>query len=215
MRSAETRGLFYLAILLLSAPVLYAGSSGYTYQYQGNDFTAAVSPYTTSDYLTIDVTLSSALRSTSALTDYSDEVTGWSFNDGVYFTSESPGYTGEQPDFKFGTTDGVVTEWEVSFDTSSGPVSTAIWTNNVDPVNTYDCTTTPAGGILACIGAPSPVQHADNIDDPGTWTSPSSGPPFVSGESSCPEPSTVSMMLFTLILSVGVIRSRRRAVFKT
>jgi hypothetical protein len=70
--------MFGLSLAFLVAPWLEAAN---IYTYTGHDFTVVNGPYTTSDFESVSVTLSSPLAYNSGLTGYTP--TAFSFSDGV------------------------------------------------------------------------------------------------------------------------------------
>ena len=178
-----------LALAFLAAPGLEASS---IYTYTGNDFTVAFGPYTTSDFVTVSVTLSSPLPYNSALTQYTP--TAFAFSDGVdTLTSSTPDIDADG--FLFATTNGVITTWYEY-----------LWMNAGLPA------IVTCGGVISC--APETVDQGEtttafaNVEnDPGGWSGATLGSP-------APEPSPIIMTFTGFLLIVGVIRyqGKRRAM---
>ncbi len=106
------RKLALLAAVLLPLPLL----AETTYTYTGTPFTAVISPYTTSDYLSITLNMSAPLADN--LHGIYVTPDSWSITDGIY--SDSSADVDSLVEFGFVTDGGgAITEWYVQDDSFS------------------------------------------------------------------------------------------------
>jgi hypothetical protein len=149
------------------------------YQYTGNPFTTVASPYTTSDFISGTIELSSILPPN--LNQASIQVNAFSFSDGVQtLTSATLG----SPTDSLVSTDGsgaIVAFWEFVFG-GSNPEASSIQTLNAFPG--MQGPVTKDEGRLGNLAMGEPIGA--NTNSPGVWTL-------------VPEPST------TLLLASGVV----------
>ena len=151
------------------------------YQYTGNLFTFATGPYTTSDFVTVTITLADALEP-----NFSGFVAlpGFTFSDGVQTISVRNAFHGVATAFFVTDATGNITEWA----TGAGSLTGFIATDN-DPFGVIDI-----GRILG-----PPGEIGANEDQPRVWTihvitAPDAGP-------------TLSLMTLTL-MALGLVARR-------
>src|SRR5215469_13554072 len=90
-----------------------------TYDYTGNPFTSAISPYTTSDFVTAMVTLANPLPANMALTVVTP--TAFSLSDGVQTITN---LTASSSSFEFATgPTGQITQWDILVRISCGLIA--------------------------------------------------------------------------------------------
>src|SRR5262249_51154773 len=153
-----------------------------TYQYTGNHFTVAFSPYTTSDFVTAMVTLAGPLGANMPLTHVNP--TAFTFFDGVQTlngTNSHPNATA----FSFATNaNGEIISWAVEVD--GGPSN--IFTFNEDGFR-------DDGGNLF-------EEFGENRDMPGVWSQ---------GIATPDAGSTLSLMTLTFMALGVAARQFKRA----
>jgi hypothetical protein len=172
--------LALLAAVLLPLPLL----AETTYTYTGNPFAYVISPYTTSDYLSITLNLSDPLGES-----FGGYVTpdSWSITDGVY--SDSSVDAKSLVEFGFVTDgSGAITEWLVEDESFSS--GTEFFTVNF-PATDTDTATIADRSLTGDIGG-------ENVNDPGFWTE----------MSSTPEPESLVLFGSGLIALAAVARRR-------
>jgi hypothetical protein len=202
-----TRSLpFAVTVLVVSSLIALSPHRAYgdtIWTYKGNPFTAATAPYSTSDFLTITIDLSSPLLSGTTQTV---NPVSFVFSDGVQTLTQSK----FAPTFRF-TTDpfGDITSWFVS--AALMPTQPSYAGGEVDIVL---CRPTPilcysyydrvwlynSSGML--------VGNGQNLLSAGTWTDPVPGP---TTSTPVPEPATLTM-LTSVLAGLGLYSRRRRAV---
>lgn len=162
-----------------------SASATVTYFYTGTDFTAVISPYTTSDKVTGYIVLSSPLLADSPLT-YVQPV-AFSFSDGVQTLS----YTDTNSDtFIVGVGTGAggsIDSWYIS-------VAAQVNGVNLKQIVTTNITNSPGDAGVSAIVVPGEYV-AGTTTTPGTW-------------SAVPEPSTWAMMMAGF-LGLGSLAYRR------
>ena len=171
--------LFIGLIPGLSAPAWAVA----VYTYTGDDFTAVVSPYTTSDHVTVSMTLSSPLAPNQA----SQSVTpsAISMQDGVQ-TLDLSNSTLEVASFS--TVSGTIASWDVNL------VDTTVSGSGGHPFILTQ--TSGVGGAAEDAGVDGfGGQGIQHINLPGVW-------------SLVPEPGTATLVAMGLIAIAGVRRRR-------
>ncbi len=207
------------AVLLLCGLGLQAAPVAYTYTFSGATFNNFVRndgtgpnhdlvPFTTQNYVTGSVTLDAALQNTSAETDYTGHVTSWSLTVEGGFTKSSA-FGNTLQNLSFGTTNGVITAWDVFSDdgypVGGKPVdwqaarivtsSTSTFANShlCTGCNVYD------GGLDGSFQY-STFNTAGTTSSAGSW----------SGETAAatPEPATLPMLLGGFALLAAKFRRK-------
>ena len=197
MSNVRLTGLACISVLFLLAPVL-CRASAVTYVYTGHVFTSHPPPYTNLDSVSGSITLSSPLPANdSTLTDYSSQVIGINFTDGLDTINTVASYPGFE-EFLFATSNGAITQWAIEVYGSNNEVG--IGTVSVLPFNTSDVEDYGEHCSVACNG-----DNAGSIAfvqvNSGTW---------VTQSGVAPEPQTAMLLAIGWILYLGVAGVRRR-----
>lgn len=146
-----TRGI---GIALCCALAWIASSAtAVTYQYTGNPFTETAGPYTTADFVSGTIELSSVLPSNMSLGPIT--VNAYSFSDGVNTLTQTNSSLAQSSVSTNGN--GVITDWSVEMLAPSG---SQISTNNGSSLTADD-------GLLP--GIP-PAGFGQNSNNAGVWT---------------------------------------------
>jgi uncharacterized protein (TIGR03437 family) len=163
LNTARIWRLFGLAFLLSYAVRLSAQTP--TYTYTGNDFTNAVAPYTTTEFVTGYFTTSAPLAANLNAADISSEVQFFSFSVGQStWNSMNAAPSGQRV-----STDGQghITAWLFGLYGSSGPVDGIVMiTCNGIPVAVGGCA--DKYDVVAYHNSQSDLGLVSN--DPGTWS---------------------------------------------
>jgi hypothetical protein len=173
-------------LVLVTSLLMLAAVSGAQTKlcYTGNAFTAATSPFTTSDSISGCVTLNVSLPSNTT-GSFTSDITSFNFTDGVEdFTSSNSQLTS----LDFTVSSGVITQWQVL---GATPVSAPVPGNFISENIT-------SAGIVMDYGNQN-GNSGSNQFAPGTWTE----------VSATPEPRSL-LLLSTGILLVGIKLLRDR-----
>ncbi len=164
---------FFFALPLVA---MMSPASATTYDYTGNNFTAVIAPYTTSDAISGYITLSQPLGDNLPLTEESGFITAYSFTDGVQTLSSQANNSTVTEAFFTTDLSGAIVDWLLKI--NSDDFLNGIYTDNYDPDIQDLSFRTPLGCTFGC---------GQNLNDPGTWSSnlqptpiPSSLPLFAS-----------------------------------
>jgi hypothetical protein len=177
-----TRIVLGIAILMmeLGAPMMKA--STITYTYTGNDFTFAISPYTTSNSVTGSFTTSVPLADDLSLATITP--ISYSFTDGVQtITNLTPQLLTTFTDISTDA-NGNITQWKIALDISDTEYIQTIFaplaeqgTNDLGAINGVN-------------------DEAYNQNDPGSWTT-------------SPEPSG-GFLMSTALLALALLARKRK-----
>jgi hypothetical protein len=166
--------LFVLNSLIFLGTVPCLGSI--TYTYLGNPFTQIPngSSYTTSDFVSGSITLSSPLPSDSSLTSYLLDVTALNFTDGV----QTINTLNSNDIVEFATSGGAITSWTIAIFTSVTGDQINTQYSNPQGMDNYDQGSVATGnyGLVTY--------------NPGQW-------------SPTPEPSSIGLMFAAAAMLVG------------
>jgi hypothetical protein len=177
-----------LTVLLIPA-AMFADSVNYTYT--GNPFTTVSGEVLSSDFLSVTITLPTAL-----LSSQSDEVVtplSWSISDGVAAdTLSNTNHTYLFAGFEFRTdASGNITAWAVG--ANDGPNSGFSWVANNWSL---------FGGVTTLDEYYENTDVSINQGQPGTWRS---------ATAATPEPSTAGLIAFpTALLAYFALKGRRK-----
>jgi hypothetical protein len=182
---------FDIVMLLAAAGPLAAGTV-YTYTYAGNDFTSAVAPFTTSDYITGSFTLDAPLGDNLGGGNIAASVASFSFTDGVdTITNATPGIDdcSCSPTIDIWTNGtGEITNWEISLTVgelgSENLLTGDFYAGLIEGYKIEDYGNADSSG----------EDVASNTSDPGVWNN--------STSSAAPEPG--SLLLAAVGLGLGV-----------
>lgn len=181
-----------LALAAIATPLCRADV---IYSYTGNNFIYGDGPYGTSDFLSISVSLNSALPTDSALTGYT--ATDWTVSDGVM--TLTPADENSSLVLEFATEGGVITSWIVQAHAYAdlGFIDPFIQSCDLVSISSGLCANnhigTPDGATFNSAYYAGYTYYGYSYD-PGQWTYPT------------PEPS--SLALFA-IGGAGVLIRRR------
>jgi hypothetical protein len=171
-------GTLFMAALCASA----AQAATLTYNYTGNEFTVAVSPQTTTNFVSGSFTLPAALGDNL----FNEAITPstYSFSDGLQ-TMTNANSAIEFFDISTGGS-GQITGWYIYLYTVGELDNDIIYTSSI------------YGGGIVCgvcdfVSNVNSGESGEVINDPGTWT---------------PEPSTVALMSLGILAGAFVARKR-------
>ncbi len=150
------------------------------YTYTGNDFTSATSPYTTSDSITGELTLSSALAGGLTNEDVTADVTSFDFFDGVnpYDSADGAGLV----TFQVSTdSQGDITDWIVFAISQYGEMRTCDGGTGI-----FGC-----GSAIDISYDGASGSTPSNQSDQGTW--------LATAVSDAPEPSSFGLLALGIL----------------
>jgi len=188
------RPLIVAAVLALSASSQAAADI--IYQYTGLPFTSASSPYTTSDFVSISLTLANPLPANLSDSNILPLVKTYTFTDGVQTITPTVAQTQNPPIFMVSTdANGTLTAWYMA-----AFLPAVQYQNGLGTPQIFSCT----GATLG-----DPNCHVENIDLGAVFfpTSQSNGSVLSLGTWT-PEPSSALLMASGV---VGLALRRRRS----
>jgi hypothetical protein len=161
-------------VVVLAAMVSFFGAAGASadaiYSYTGNDFTTASAPYTTSDFVSLTLTLSAPLPDNANLVNVVPDVVSFHVSDGVFsytFPVEFPATLMQSPVLDFSTdATGNIIEWAVRLIAAPSNSGSTIQTFNT---STQIFDEGELLGLAFCNPSTSDCSGS-NTNSPGTWT---------------------------------------------
>jgi hypothetical protein len=170
MKMSKRAGLAVVVAAAVSAWSVTVANASAVYTYAGNNFTSADAPYSTSDYLTISLTLSAPLGDNFSLAYVTP--TSYSLSNGLITitnTNDLPAPNGYQTPFFALSTDsnGNILNWGIG-DIQAGP-GQSIYSYNLAPGQLG-----ATNGDVVDLTQYFPQDYSDqaSVDDAGTWTTP-------------------------------------------
>jgi hypothetical protein len=170
-----SKGMAIVVVAMVSTFGAGGANADAIYTYTGNDYTTVTPPpplssvYTTSDFVTLSLTLTAPLAGNLNLVSIIPEVVFFTISDGFfsYDLRSRPFTLMESPILQFSTdATGNITNWAVSLIAAPSILFSTIQTYDT-PTQTFDNAVIKCG-FGACTGS--------NTNSPGIWTSSAAAP---------------------------------------